>query len=353
LVTENVLTCQNCLNRDYCSIACQKIDRKLHRHMCLRKKDACEMCGKKKNISSCSGCFQRMYCSPECQKEAWAEHKPVCNAYKAVGRDVTDPEQVVIKLSEHGNQLRNSNRFESELRVRMEVLAYCKASKLEYSIIVIATYNLSMTLLNMSRYPEAEIFAREMVAESEKLTPVGDVHVLAVQGLSRVLSYQEKFEEAHRLAHDGLERFRPFVSEGESMARLMEAEAEALANLGRYEEALALLQGCLKARTDHPERFKDGGKVPPTCFSFLGQTLKKVGRLDEAESALKKALAILKNDGIEYHPEVVIAMRTLAEVYQQQGLKKEAVVMVKAVKKLVPLVFPKDHRDYKLYMDMQ
>jgi hypothetical protein len=42
-----------------------QVDWKLHRHMCLRKKDTCAMCGKKKGLNSSFGCFQHMYCSAD------------------------------------------------------------------------------------------------------------------------------------------------------------------------------------------------------------------------------------------------------------------------------------------------
>jgi tetratricopeptide (TPR) repeat protein len=353
LATENVVTCHGCHQRDYCSRACQKTDWKLHRHGCLRKKDACEKCGKKEGLNSCAGCFQRLYCSPECQKDAWPEHKAICKAYKYVGRDVTDPEQVAIKLSEYAARLGASNLRESELRVAIEFLELCKASKLPSDFTLTAMYNLSGTLTMMSRYPEAEIFAREMVAESEKLKPICDHHVFASHSLTEVLCCQERYEEALSVAHDAVERFRTIVPEGEAMVRLMEAKSVALCRLQRPEEALALQQRCMKTRLDHPERFNGGGKVPSACFYDLTQSLIGVGRLGEAEAMLKKTLAMVKSDGIEFHPDVVATMCRLVEVYRLQSRKKEAAAMMTAVKKLVPNVFPKDHPAYKTYMETQ
>jgi hypothetical protein len=81
-----------------------------------------------------------------------------------VGRDVTDPEQVINKLSKYADQLADFNLFESELRViRTEILAFRKVSKVSSDQTLTAIYNLSIMLSRMSRYQEAEIFAREML----------------------------------------------------------------------------------------------------------------------------------------------------------------------------------------------
>jgi tetratricopeptide (TPR) repeat protein len=353
LVTEEVVTCHGCHQRDYCSRACQKIDWGLHRHMCLRKTNACEMCGEKEGLNSCTGCFQRKYCSEECQARAWKEHKALCKAYQTVGLEVTNPEELAVKLSDYAVQLGISNLRESQLRVRMEILAFCKSSKLDADFTISAMANLSSTLSAMSRFPEAEIFAREMVAESEKVTPVRDIHLIAAQFLSSALINQGKHEEGRVLAHDALEQFGPIVPEGEFMVRLMETESTALAFLERHKEALALSRHCFKVRTDHPERFDSGGKVPFNSYATLAQCLSVLGQLDEAEVTLKKALAVLESDGKQIHPEVVTAMDALGQVYLLQGRKKEAAAMARAVKKLVPQVFPKDHPGCKQFKQME
>jgi tetratricopeptide (TPR) repeat protein len=215
---------------------------------------------------------------------------------------VTDPEHVFDKLLEYAKQLGDSNRFESELRVLIEVLIFCKKSKLEDDIRLSSMGNVSVLLRDMSRYPEAEIFAREMVAESEKLTPIREIHAFAADRLSMALVNQCKYEEALRVSHDAVERFRPVVPEEEAMVLLMEAEADALGGLRRYEEALILTQYCFKTRTNHPERFRDGGHVASKCVFTLAQLFKCVGRLDEAKAVLKNVLGMLKSEGKEVHP---------------------------------------------------
>jgi NifU-like protein involved in Fe-S cluster formation len=85
-------------------------------------------------------------------------------------------------------------------------------------------------------------------------------------------------------------------------------------------------------------------RVPAKSLQSYAVLLVEVGgRLDEAEATMKKVLAMLERDGIEFHPQMVLAMSILQKVYRQQGRKKEATAMAKAVKKLVPKVFPKDH----------
>jgi tetratricopeptide (TPR) repeat protein len=310
------------------------------------------VCGKKEGLNFCSGCLQRQYCSPKCQKEAWKEHKPVCNAYKAVGLDLTDPEQVANKLMEYAKQLGDSNLCESQLRVSTEVLAFCKVSEVNIECTMTALANLSVNLCTMSRFSEAEIFAREMVAELEKETPIQGMHMYASENLSCVLMLQANFEEARSVAHDAITRFLPLLpeAEGGAMVRLMEAEVSALEGLGRNQEALDLAQHCLKTRTDHPERFPDGGKVPFNSFFALGASLRRAGRLEEAESTYKKGLAGLESEGKVLHPDVVVGMGALVEVFHRQGREKEAWKMAKAIQKLVPQVYPKDHPQYKKYM---
>jgi hypothetical protein len=62
-------------------------------------------------------------------------------------------------------------------------------------------------------------------------------------------------------------------------------------------------------------------------------------------------LATLEREGKEFHPDVVSTMITLGDVYRKQGRKKDGKAMLKAAKKLVPKVFPKDHPNYKHYME--
>jgi tetratricopeptide (TPR) repeat protein len=308
------------------------------------------MCGKKKNLNYCSGCLQRQYCSPKCQKDAWPEHKALCKGYQFVGLEVTDPKEVVFKLNNYLGGLIDSNRLESALRVAIEVLALSKEPKMKSDTTLGAMGNVSAILRHMSRYQEAEIFAREMVAESEKLTPIRAIHATAIEKLCTGLIHQEKFEEAQGVAHEALERFRPLVPEGHDMITLMEAESVALSLLDRHEEALVLSQHCLKTRTEHPERFPNRGKVPSCSFFTLGALLMHAGRLDEAEGMLKKAQAMQESDGKEVHPDMVQTMSVLGDVYRLQGRNKEATAMMKGVKKLVPQVYPKDHPGYKMYM---
>jgi tetratricopeptide (TPR) repeat protein len=264
---------------------------------------------------------------------------------------VTDPEEVVRKLQEYSLQLGHSNLLESQLRVETELLAFCKASNMNRETTMDSMLYLSITLSSMSRYSEAEIFARELVEESEKETLISEVYVYVAENLSNVLHHQDKFEEALAVAHDAVERFRPVLEEGDAMVRLMEAESDALRGIGRHQEALDLARHCIKTRTDHPYRFKTGEEVPFGSYYSMAQSLICVGGLDEAEVMLKKALAVLESNGIEIHPQMVQAMDCLGAVYRDQGRKKEAKSMFEAVKKLVPQVFPKDHPDYKLFME--
>jgi tetratricopeptide (TPR) repeat protein len=132
----------------------------------------------------------------------------------------------------------------------------------------------------------------------------------------------------------------------------MEEEADALGQLKRYEEALVIAQYCVKTRTDHPERFSDGGKVPGSCFFTMAQLLQRVGRLEEAEAMLKQVMDMLKIDGKEVSPQMAASIAASVGLYRLQGREKEAAAMVKAVRKLAPQVFPKDHPNYKKYMEL-
>jgi hypothetical protein len=132
---------------------------------------------------------------------------------------------------------------------------------------------------------------------------------------------------------------------------LIETESEALLKLGRPKESVSLMQLCIKMRVDNPERFPRDQGIG-SCYTKLAHSLCAVGgRLQEAEFMLKKALASLESEGKVIHPEVCLAMFSLGQVYTLQGHKKEAEVMAKKVKKLVPQIFPKDHPDYKNFME--
>jgi hypothetical protein len=103
-----------------------------------------------------------------------------------VGLEVTDPEQVAVKLSEYIQKLSSLNQRESQLRVATEALAVCRAGKVEIGFTITAMGNLSSTLEQMSRYQEAESFAREMVVTLETEWPTRGIHAAAVQRLSQV-----------------------------------------------------------------------------------------------------------------------------------------------------------------------
>jgi tetratricopeptide (TPR) repeat protein len=203
----------------------------------------------------------------------------------------------------------------------------------------------------MSRYPEAEIFARELVAEAEKRTPICEIHVFAAQRLSMALKPQGKFEKARGLAHDGVERFRLVVPEGDAMVRLMEAESAALGELERFEEALVIAHYCLKTRTDHPERFPAEGEMRSGALFAVAHLLNRIGRLEEAEAILEKVLADFESNEINLQRSMLCVMNELGDVYLLRGRKKEAAAMRKKMKKLVPQVFPVDHPQYKMLME--
>jgi hypothetical protein len=60
------------------------------------------------------------------------------------------------------------------------------------------------------------------------------MHVMAAEKLSRVLLFQQRYEEAWRVAHDAGERFRPILQGMEGIVQLMEAESTPLIFLERY-----------------------------------------------------------------------------------------------------------------------
>jgi tetratricopeptide (TPR) repeat protein len=352
---DGVETCHDCLDRHYCSPACQELDWGLHRLRCRPFTEACESCGKKEGLNACSGCLHRKYCCKECQAKAWPDHKVICKTYKAIGRTVTDPEEIASRLLEHAAQLGDANLRESQLRVTIEALALCKAFKVKRDLTLPTMYNLSLVLEGMSRYPEAEIIARDMVAESDKVTRIDGMHAMSAERLSTVLVHQKKFEEARSLAHEATERFGKavVVTDINAAVRLLEAESGALRCLYRHQEALEIAHECMTVRTTYPARFPQRGKVPWSCFHHIAVSQLALGQLAEAEATLKKAQGMLERDGIEYHPDVVHITSTLGDVYRLQGRTREAKAMVKAVKKLVPRVYPKDHPEYKFFMEKE
>jgi tetratricopeptide (TPR) repeat protein len=332
----HMLTCEDCLERDYCSLKCQKIDRTLHRHMCLRKMDRCETCGTNEGLNWCSACLQRQYCSTACQKKARKDHKLVCDAYKAVGLEVVDPEELIQKLLAHSAQLGRSNQHESQLRVEIEALALSKALQMSDRTLL-AKHNLSTILEAMSRYPEAEVYAREMVADSENETPFRSVHVMAAERLTIVLCCQEKFEDARRVSHAACLRFGS-IEDRAAVVRLVEAKSKALWHLSRVEEALLLWEPCVEQRRDDENAEWFPGGVSVSSLYFFAVLQCDVRQLDNAEGTLNEALAMMESDGIVYHSDVVKTKRKLSEVYALQGRKKEAAAILKAVNKLVPQV---------------
>jgi esterase/lipase superfamily enzyme/Tfp pilus assembly protein PilF len=118
-------------------------------------------------------------------------------------------------------------------------------------------------------------------------------------------------------------------------------EARELYRVGKYAEALPLAERALKAAEEQHSR-SDRAVVAP--LQILGRLLGRLGRSAEAESALKRSLAIL--EALEpSHPDVAVSLDNLAGLYHAQGRYADAEPLLKRSLATREKVLPPNHPD--------
>jgi tetratricopeptide (TPR) repeat protein len=315
------------MNRFFCCKEHQKVDWGLHKHGCKYNPDGCEVCGKREGLQSCAGCMHRKYCCAEHQKEAWKEHKTICNVYQKLKlNNSTDPDKTAKALLNHTDELQFGRevRLELAVRVNMEILAVTKHFGLR-SAHAICLLKLSGGLMQMNKFEEAEIFARDAVEFARDEMHELQAEIEAAMNLAGVLLWSSKAQETMGVCNHYLELCGTQDWEGTNALRNFKSQA--LSRLNRHKEALAQL-----------------AFVPTSKFSSssdwatLSKAENRVGQLHEAIKSIEKAVELTRMDGklTAAHKTRSLASRCeqLASLYEQSGRRDDAHRLAREAKAL-------------------
>jgi Flp pilus assembly protein TadD len=149
-----------------------------------------------------------------------------------------------------------------------------------------------------TRFADAEAAFRGALAVDHK-------NIRAVAGLNRLLLTQGR-------GHDALQVTTPVAASAKAPAAILDAHAEALKHMSRFDEALganrrAVAAGGLEARFEEPSLLRELGRYEeaeavarqalaefpqaPGAYIIHGRTLQDLGRTAEAEADYRQALA--------------------------------------------------------------
>jgi class 3 adenylate cyclase/tetratricopeptide (TPR) repeat protein len=131
--------------------------------------------------------------------------------------------------------------------------------------------------------------------------------------LGAVMTAQGAFEEAVTCLHDALTQPRAIRLHHYGLARL----AEALSRMGEHQKALAAIGRGLEDQERSGQR-----RWEAELYRLKGLALVGLNRLKEAESALKEAIRVARNQQAKSYE--LRAARSLAELWGEQGRRAEA-----------------------------
>jgi tetratricopeptide (TPR) repeat protein len=120
-------------------------------------------------------------------------------------------------------------------------------------------------------------------------------------------------------------------------------EALALYNRGDYETALKLFQEVETAQTE--DNSAQAQVSAAKNLVNIGVTLSSMGRLNEAEKALKDALSVYEEFYGPEHPNTAVVLNNLGSVYRNMGRLAEAEGVYRRVLQLQETAFGSAHPD--------
>jgi tetratricopeptide (TPR) repeat protein/predicted Ser/Thr protein kinase len=187
---------------------------------------------------------------------------------------------------------------------------------------------LANTYISLGLFDAAEVQARAMVAIGE--AELGELHTMTADArrtLAQVYAELGRYEEADAL----LERARPVIEalgDPVEIARMKGELARVRHGQGRQEESLALWA---EAQEELTRTSGAGDKYTLTMMHNRGMALKDLGRLAESESVLREMYERRRDVMGAKHPQTLAALDVLAAVIQKQGRNAEAAPMLREV----------------------
>ncbi|HEV7491001.1 MAG TPA: tetratricopeptide repeat protein, partial [Rhodanobacteraceae bacterium] len=236
------------------------------------------------------------------------------------GNDAASEARRVIAVSLHGQD--NSKEAEPFLRNALETDRSIYGDR--HEAVLDDWLELGDELTELSRFDEAISALQNAVALARELHgPIHSTVANALQELSGTMGYAGKYAESERLQREALEVFEKVY--GPEHHETVTARGNlywTLEREGRYQEALKsrleTLPGMEQRPATRPEAIA-------AYWTSIGGDYSKIGRLDEAEAALRKSLAIwAKLQGSNDEWDSADPLLTLADILRWQGRLAEA-----------------------------
>ncbi|MDJ0838381.1 MAG: serine/threonine-protein kinase [Acidobacteriota bacterium] len=254
---------------------------------------------------------------------------PLLKEIKYIAMSSESPHLTAESMVLEAGQLRLSGHYQRGLEVLEEALSMPVVTRPGDGELLIDAYDKKADLLfNLGRYREAETTYRYTLARIEEFqgpTHVDTAHVTVK--LAEALVFQGRGLEALALGRESLETQKSVY--GEKHPRI----GAAYDGLGRihlkmkqYEESRDSFQKALDLFTDTlPADSMPVGRVTHN----LGLALVKLNRLDQAESLLRRSLAMFRNHRGMRHPNHTEILASLALCLQEKGDSEVAADLLK------------------------
>jgi tetratricopeptide (TPR) repeat protein len=187
---------------------------------------------------------------------------------------------------------------------------------------------LGQTLTTMERYPEAEATFERLLADAPKVPTfsIADLMVVRLQ-LARNYHYDGNEEEALRQTRALVPDMERVLGPHHLITRVgRQVMCQALTNLGRYEEAIAVQQANLAGL---PETDRDSVAIENVLIAVA---YRKAFRFDDARAHADKALRILDAHYPQPMPRREIARRTLGEAELGLGHVEAGTALLETVR---------------------
>jgi serine/threonine-protein kinase len=236
------------------------------------------------------------------------------------GDDIASKARRLVAVSLHGQD--NSKDAEPLLR---DALAEDRALYGERSQAVLDdSLELGDELTELSRFDDAIALLRGALDLARDLH--GPVHTnvaVALQELSGALGYAGKYAESETLQREALEVYAKVY--GSEHTETMTARSNlfwTLEHEGHYEEALGGRRADIAILEQHPPLRL---QLVATYYNTMGADLYKLGRLEEAETAIRKSLALFATlQGSNDEWDSADPMLNLGDLLRVEGKLDEA-----------------------------
>ncbi len=151
---------------------------------------------------------------------------------------------------------------------------------------------------------------------------------------------EEEAEVARRMLLRGLERADALAGQPEAQAQLLGGIGLVLLNRGLPDDAYDVLRRAVEARPDAVDHIAQGNLVN------LGRAETELGRYEDAEAHLRRAVDLAVRAHAEPHSDVATAKRWLAELLRTRRRLDEAEILLREAADVQRATHGADHVDY-------